>query len=165
MQWDSSGDSLEGSQPAFILQPKWLEPRKYFHQSISCNTKSSIVAEGKLCNFTPKCLTLFGFLIKKKIQNMSLGREKLLKRKKNPKPHHFYFSWASWLRGLVRRNDLMLSRQIKNSFLLPGVEMPELFAEKSSLYFSACVTLISSSPSPPLFFFLSSAPGTSLSAL
>lgn len=31
--------------------------------------------------------------------------------------------------------------------------MPELFFEKSSLYFSACVTLISSSPFPPFFFF------------
>lgn len=44
--------------------------------------------------------------------------------------------------------------------------MPKLFFEKSSLYFSTCVTLISSSPSPPFFFFLfPSAPGTSLSAL
>jgi len=43
--------------------------------------------------------------------------------------------------------------------------MPELFFEKSSLYFF-CVTLISSSPSPLFFLFsLLSDPGTSLSAL
>lgn len=48
------GQCWHQSHRAFILQPKWLEPRNYFHPIISCSSKSSIVAKGKLCDFNPK---------------------------------------------------------------------------------------------------------------
>lgn len=48
------GQWWDDSHGAFILQPKWLEPRNCSHPITSCSSKSSIVAKDKLCDFNPK---------------------------------------------------------------------------------------------------------------